>query len=338
MRNGHGMRNNVSLDLVKGFGKSELMVMAGETPHMDHFNGHGPGPAQRVQALYELHRAASEKDAHGRLTALTVLKNPGDLVHQETLARYAQYFPRTDFIICLRHPVTWFESLFNYKQRLGYPQVLKRRASDLIGGECSEPVRRYQPLGQWGEHRGSHELCTFFANFHFYLSRLGKTPMNTDAEMALLQHNMSIDPMPNRVFLQELRQISYRHPSGSNYTVDLQHFLGLSVPLTSTLEHKKTPDHVNQRAKDQANEHPARAHEIDICAKEHDAVRKELVQSGRDASTWIVDYLLGSPDVVVSNRPEFVKLMKTWAVDPCSQRLGFVESLPQYAIGVDSVP
>ena len=259
--------------------------------HEYHCMGQEGSAAKLAQLLYEPHRVDAESnDNRRRWTGIKgaprTLEGHAKVAQcqREALSEYAEHFPRTDFIICLRHPVLWFESYFNFHQRAVYPEVLDRPTSNLIR-DCRNGV------------------CTGGANFHFYLSRLGKTAMNTNAEMALLQHNMSIVRMPNRLFLQEIRQITHGHPAAANYTADLQHFLGLPVPLTPLEPGTQGTEHIRQLKEHKAGIDAITPHMINICDAEHNLVRQELVRIGRDASTWIVDYLLGSPCVVVSNRP-----------------------------------
>ena len=68
----------------------------------------------RVVSFFYCHL---EEDGHGGIFARTPdgrklrtgLKCPKDIATEAGLKNYAAYFPRTDFIVTLRHPVLWFE-------------------------------------------------------------------------------------------------------------------------------------------------------------------------------------------------------------------------------------
>ena len=57
--------------------------------------------------------------------------------------------------------------------------------------------------------------------------------------------------------------------------------------------------------------------EIDICQAQYSQIRKILVHHGRRASTWMEQYLLKSPRIVVSSRTYFMEVLETWKKDPC---------------------
>lgn len=298
-----------------GRASGELWVNQGEVHVM---RGEG-GPAKLAELLYPTHEADAAAAAADALPAvarprkrLYGIKNPAELEIEGSLGRYAAYYPHTRFIVSLRHPVKWFESFFNFRQYHHYPKMVLRPTSKLVG-EC-EPGYPYKPKCMTNCPSGKMDVCTFRANFHHALSRLGKTPMNTSEEMELLRHNMTITPMPNRVFLQESHQIILDHPSSSSFTTDLHDFLGLDQPFSDLKPYTPPADKYAEFENKEAIPHL-----IHICDDEHAEVREDLVRIGREASKWIVEYLLESPDVTVSNRPEFVKLVQAWGTDPCEK-------------------
>ena len=120
--------------------------------------------------------------------------------------------------------------------------------------------------------------------------------------------------MPNKVFIMESRQIIYDHPSAQNFTHDLHDFLGLDKDLTELQPYIPPADKYAEFSNKKAVQHL-----IHICDEEHNAVRKELVRIGKEAATWITEYFLKSPDVYVSSKDEFIKLMEDWGHDPCSK-------------------
>mmetsp|Transcript_4626 Transcript_4626/g.13092 ORF Transcript_4626/g.13092 Transcript_4626/m.13092 type:complete len:504 (-) Transcript_4626:1238-2749(-) len=287
-----------------GRASGELWVNQGEV----HFMRKPDGPAKMVKMMYKTHEA----DVAEGTKRLYGVKNPAEMEIEGSLGRYAEYFPQTKFIISLRHPVKWFESFFNFRQYHHYPHMVARPTSKLIG-EC-EAGYPYKPKCMTSCPSGKMDVCTVRANFHWALSRLGKTPMKSKAEKALLQHDMSIDPMPNKVFIMEQRQIIYNHPSAKNFTNDVRDFLGLNKPLTELQPYVPPADKYAEFSNKEAVEHL-----IHICDEEHEDVRKELVRIGKEAATWITKYFLESEEVVVSSKAEFIKLMKDWGQDPCKK-------------------
>ena len=287
-----------------GRASGELWVNQGEV----HFMRKPEGPAKMVKLMYKTHEA----DVAEGTKRLYGVKNPAEMEIEGSLGRYAEYFPQTKFIISLRHPVKWFESFFNFRQYHHYPHMVARPTPKLIG-EC-EPGYPYKPKCMTSCPSGKMDVCTVRANFHWALSRLGKTPMKSKAEKALLQHDMSIDPMPNKVFIMEQRQIIYNHPSAQNFTKDVHDFLGLDKPLKELQPYVPPADKYAEFSNKEAVEHL-----IHICDKEHDDVRKELVKIGKEAAEWITEYFIESDDVVVSSKDEFVKLMEDWGHDPCEK-------------------
>jgi hypothetical protein len=56
---------------------------------------------------------------------------------------------------------------------------------------------------------------------------------------------------------------------------------------------------------------------IDICDAQYGPLRIELMKNAVDASRWIREYFLRSPDVTVSSPEYFRRLLKEWMQDPC---------------------
>ena len=46
---------------------------------------------------------------------IRAIKCPRDLEVPLALQNYQTYFPKTDFMVGLRHPVEWFESFYNFR-------------------------------------------------------------------------------------------------------------------------------------------------------------------------------------------------------------------------------
>lgn len=131
-----------------------------------------------------------------------------------------------------------------------------------------------------------------------------------EKELKLLNHNMTIVPGENKIFLAELGQLIPENPSSDNIAEDLSKFLGLQKELPSLQEfggHKRSyPDDEK------------RTYFMNICDDEHQELRQILVDIGKEAAEWITEYFILSPDVVVSSKELFVELIKKWGEDPCT--------------------
>jgi hypothetical protein len=153
-------------------------------------------------------------------------------------------------------------------------------------------------------------VCTKFANFHSHLSVFGKTNMSNPAEMSLLgkkagQYN-HIEPIDNPIFLYDMGQLG-NDSMIQQFKLDLQAFLQLPKPLTDDYAAIAKKTHrVNKLRR------------IDICEKQYKPLRDELVGIGRKASKWIRSYFLHSPQVFLSNREQFISLVREWETDPCN--------------------
>jgi len=203
------------------------------------------------------------------------------------LRNYKTYFNETALIVGLRHPVRWMESFYNFRLHNGY----RMPPITTLVGKC---------------YRKSKNVCTFRANFHVFLSNLGLTPRTPEELEYMLPWHRSLDPVPfaKRVFVYEISQLSSEEEP--NFLQDLQHFLGLPLPIPS-MQHY-TPGRANSTTTH---------HKINICEPDYKVVRDELMKSARNASAWITKYLMHSPAVTVSSPDAFVRIMEEWQRDPC---------------------
>ena len=235
------------------------------------------------------------------------LKCPKDLTTELGLRNYAEYFPGTYFIVTTRHPVLWFQSFYNYRSYGMYPDRMPH-PEELVG-PCVDGSP-YVCDRKCGKENYKNNVCTDRAKFHHQLSRLGKTPMATDEELRLLHHDMKIVPFKGRIFLLELGQLFPGSDASKYVSRDLSNFLNLKHELAELT--------ISDRVQypEEARQH----YFIDICDDEYRGLRSSLVEIGREAAEWIVDYFLGSPHVVVSYRTEFLRLVDLWGHDPCEDK------------------
>jgi hypothetical protein len=235
-------------------------------------------PAEFVSQMYAL--PAGNKYKRG-------YKAPNDIGNIEALGAIAEYWPDCKLVVGLRHPVSWFESFYNFRVRKNFPMP---PAGSLIG-KCTA---------------NSKGVCTDDARFHLHLNLLGKTNQ-TAREKKLLQpfpSNVSkLAPMHNKVFLYELSQLYDEDETRSHkYRRDLGNFLGLKhalPPIGST--------HTSKNAK----------LDLDICEERYRPLRQELMKIAKPASEWIREYFMQSPEVVISSPEFFNELLLEWMEDPC---------------------
>eukprot|EP00816_Leptocylindrus_hargravesii_P002039 CAMPEP_0196816242 /NCGR_PEP_ID=MMETSP1362-20130617/54270_1 /TAXON_ID=163516 /ORGANISM="Leptocylindrus danicus, Strain CCMP1856" /LENGTH=419 /DNA_ID=CAMNT_0042193493 /DNA_START=64 /DNA_END=1320 /DNA_ORIENTATION=- len=220
---------------------------------------------------------------------------------------YRKYFPKTNFITGVRHPVEWFESFYNFRinnvklQKGDFP-----RPNELIGQSC-------------GKTRPHPPLCTHRARFGFFLSFFGKTPMNTDVELDLLDQTGGFARKfamkqakigaanGTKVFLYNMDQLADQNSTRTEqFREDLRGFIGLKDPLPPVLHHTPGKKHEEE---EQAKRN---ALKINICEKQYEKLREVLVKEGANAAKWILEYFVESDEVVVSDLAFFAEGLNKW--------------------------
>jgi hypothetical protein len=229
----------------------------------------------------------------------------------DVLNRLKKYFPNTGLIVGIRHPVWWFQSLYNFRtQNMGLHTQLPH--PDQLIGKC---------------RNGSHNTCTLKGDFAFHLYKLGKTDLEhpTDLERQIQERwhsptNSSKrkqrrrEPVrtPNKVFLFEMSQLgSTDQAKTDRLRGGVKDFVGLQQdmpPIPHRIPGKKF-DNATQAKKNQRK--------IRICDEEYVTIRKHLVELSVQTYHWLLESFLQSPDVVVSDRRDFEEAMRHWLGDPC---------------------
>jgi hypothetical protein len=237
-------------------------------------------------------------------------KSPREIVDRRVLRYYRTYFPSTKLVVGIRHPVTWFESLYNFRiQNQKVRDTGRMRHPNELVGFCT---------------RGMKNTCTEKGNFAIHLLKLGKQNQNSTmasterAERVLRLYkrkwyNASEVPvLPNPVFLFDVEQLGDSNYSRSRqFSVDVQQFLGLEgemPPLVRTRPGKAWGP-VVQAKKD--------ALRIDICEVEYAPLRSNLMTMSRANADWIRNEFLDYPGVHFSSRDFLEEILDKWMVDPC---------------------
>jgi hypothetical protein len=226
------------------------------------------------------------------------IKCPSNLENDLSKKNLQRYFPKTDMLIGIRHPIKWFESFYNHRIQNDHNM---RNITDLIGG-CGKK---------------SYGVCTNRASFHTSLSHLGKTAL-TKTEQELFpayskrwygkKMNLS-----NRVFFYEVEQLNDKNASRAQvFRKDLQRFLYLRKPLPPMVWFKPGRKNVDYEYQKRVDEN-----KIDICDDQFAKLREVLLGHAVNVSKWVRRHFLSSDTVHVSSRDHFESILENWKHDPC---------------------
>lgn len=231
------------------------------------------------------------------------------LLGTEWLTNLQENFPATKLIVTTRHPVLWFQSWYNFKLR-GYRHRMPTPHESV--GLCREACEHKGPEGHCVVVASSAG-CSGISNFHQYLSRLRYTPMDTEEELALLDHHQMqiFNFSQTTLFLMEVGQMDGKNTSVSDKLFrDMERFLDLAPYALPDIEAYRQPTY------SWSNETLQR--KINICHDDYRDIRAGLLDAGGRAARWIEDYFLQSSHVVISDRWDFVSRIRQWKFDPCA--------------------
>jgi hypothetical protein len=268
-------------------------------------------PEVLVPELYHALRKATfstNTPATTTTTALIGIKCPRNI--DDSMINFSTYFPHTKFIIALRHPVHWFQSIYNFRVH-------------------NEGVPLPHPnLLQNGHVKGAKGVFANRVRYHHMLGRLGKTPLTEDRELSLIFHNATnldiqvfynnlLVNTGNKIFLYHVEQLppSTVGKLPQSFVTDISNFLGLD---STTLQLRNNIRRWIPGKKISSLEMQQReALKINICDEEYRPLRDILVQNGKISAQWIRDYFLHSPDVAIPSGKAFYYFMEQWSLDPC---------------------
>ena len=216
------------------------------------------------------------------------IKCPRDLEVAIAMENYHRYFPKTKFIIGVRHPVLWFESFYNHRIQNEFPMPPPNR----LIGSCKMP---------------SKGVCTYRADFARSLEKIEPSRPVMLYEVSQLyddstRHHHRIG---SSIEKDEDRAETFRR--------DLQDYLELDVPLRGKIVHVKP----GRKAMSPEHQQQLDSKKINICDDEHKELRSRLQQHATESATWIESVYLRNPNVRVSSRKYFLQLLSSWHDDPC---------------------
>jgi hypothetical protein len=280
-------------------------------------------PAQFLYKLYSLPSRQAVEGPDAPTDWLRGYKSPLDLHSRRSHAvnLLGEMFPKTKIIVGIRHPVRWFESLFNFRIQNSKEPEKFPHPNELVG--LCTPAKK--------------NTCTYKGEFSVFLRSLGKTlPVNLLDEEGEVDDSDVITPfeaamykaakirrprrlrrLPNPVFLFEVSQLKDGNATrAERFSRDMQAFLELKTPMPEIpheIPGRQHDDEERQRIRD--------ALKIDICDDEYIPLRKVLMRISRMTATWIRDYFLPvaltDESVVISSPDYFAQIMDRWMEDPC---------------------
>ena len=222
-------------------------------------------------------------------------------------ARLDQLLNNTSRVIVgVRHPVHWFESLYNYR-------IWKKHEKKRFKNQPTMKFLHNNRTDWLG-------LSTGAARFDLYLKQLGKVPLtyhekfnlklinNVHGIMGTTSHHKE---HPLKVFLYSIEQIKDSNVQRRlQFQETLQQFLNLDSPLPQR-------DIAEPKVNVNKFEH---SENIDICDENYADIRNTLVWQGKHASDWIRNKFMKSEDVVVSDVDFMNENLERWGADPCESK------------------
>lgn len=261
---------------------------------------HDSQPEERIRELNKVLAKMPNPNTSG-LSVQRGIKCPGTITGARGIELISSTFKQAKIIVGLRHPVSFFQSFYNYRVTEMY-NILRRENPELPPDALSieNPP---SPLDLVGSNAWKG-VSTDLARYELGLMQLGKTPLSSADLSDLGSHGKRLSPTRLKIFLFSMEQLSDPNEvRASEFRSDLQRFLRLESPF-DPFPH--------------ANTNRVRSKEsIDICDVSFIELRKLLTKQGKITAQWIRDQLLKSEDIIVGSRAYFISLIETWGDDPC---------------------
>lgn len=293
---------------ILGYGKcgtSTMMHWLREHPEIQAFGrekGHfmSRKPGLMIRQLYEVLEPGPYQRGY---------KAPQDVTQVHILNYYRTYWPNAKLILGIRHPIRWFESLYNFRiQNLKNASHLPH-PNNLIGS-CRQ---------------GRFLTCTSKGDFANSLLKLGqqnypKPRPATELELSITGRynrtfpfdSSTVEYMYNPIFIFELDQLGDTDVARNDlFRSDFTKFMGLKDPLPAL------PHYIPGMVRETEEQIQRDALKIKICDDEYTPVRNELMVLARSSSQWIREVFLNGPTVHVSSKEYFISILEGWMKDPC---------------------
>lgn len=292
---------------ILGYGKcgtSTMMIWLLEHPEVQAFGKEMSElmkdlPGQFIRKLYTNLEAGPYQRGY---------KAPQDITQRHIMETYIEYWPHAKLILGIRHPVWWFESLYNFRvQNLPGHKVLPH-PNDLVG--LCYPQR--------------FGACTSKGDFAASMMNMGKQHYPEPREATELEEEIlsryrrsnfnftDVPTMPNPVFLFELTQLGDVNDTRNElFRRDFSNFMGLKELLPAL------PHAIPGKNRSVSEQLRRDARKIKICQAEFAPLREALMELSISNSLWIRQVFLVNPTVFVSSPEHFESIMEGWMKDPC---------------------
>jgi len=251
---------------------------------------------QKTMAWLEHERRLAETSSNQELPKQYGIKCPSMVRKPRAIVNLVKQSNEMRLVLGLRHPVRWFESMYNYRVGTHY------RHND-INETIPHPNELLDTTKQWRDVSLTH------VRYEGALKRLGEVRFNKRDMKEIKNRNIS----PHyKLFIYTTDQLHDTNETRRlQFQIDLQHHLRLKSPLVNFTEVRKT----NAQDSSQYKQH------ISICDDEYRIIRNKLIHQGRITSDWIRNTFLESSDnIIVSDMNYFSSLLREWGVDPCRLR------------------
>jgi hypothetical protein len=229
-------------------------------------------------------------------TMLRGIKCPTAMWNANGLSKLHENNPDLKIIIGLRHPISWFQSFYNYR-------VTEMHNNNMVIDPPS-PQTLISTKDAWkGVSSGG-------SRFDIALMQLGKVELTSKDLTLLGQSNRRVIPSKFKIFIYVIDEISHQDgQESSQFKRDLQQFLGLKERINDIPMSNKNHNTGENKYSETMN----------ICQPEYNQLRLDLMRNGKIASRWIRSKFMNHEDVTVGGtESNFSAFLEKWNKDPCS--------------------
>jgi hypothetical protein len=223
------------------------------------------------------------------------IKCPMSVWDAKGLSKLAEMNEEVKVIIGLRHPLSLFESFYNYRvtEMHDMKEIIEPPGPELLTGSNT-----------W---KG---LSLELVRFEISLMQFGKVELTARELLMLGNNGRRLFPSTFKVFLYDIEQLDDKNKERSElFRSDLQHFLGIQNKIGNIPK-----SNMNHFRFGTSSAHPET---ISICDAKYANLRKEVIRNAKPSQNWIKQKFMNSNDVTVGGKEHFLDLLKTWEVDPC---------------------
>jgi hypothetical protein len=196
-------------------------------------------------------------------------------------------------IVGVRHPVSWFQSYYNYRGTEMHDKnvVIQPPAAESLTGSKS-----------W------MGVSTDGARFELGLMQLGKIEIDCKDLLVLGGSGRRVFPSSFSVFLYSIDQLEDTNDERSKiFRHDLQTFLGLENIIEEIP--RSNVNHFTGKSR-----HPET---INICDSKYKRLRSVLLKNANRSNKWIRSKFIHHMDVTVGGRSHFLRIIDGWQSDLC---------------------